>query len=156
MVYNLRDGTAPPASITTDMLANGVVNPTQAASNVDLTVVGTTRKRLERFEFIKDEPNHRKVKKIRVYIWGFLSAAGTGTFELWLDNDADWDVNDNYIGTGTPDGSGTTTSTTGAGIFIEIDTKSLPDGKHVLTLSGFASAAGLTLTADTREYTFDD
>lgn len=140
-------------AVTGDKIADGTVDRTEQASDVSFAVTGATSKRVERFRFIKDSVNKKNLSKIRIYLLLRTSnVANNAIAEAWLDNDADWDVNDNYTGTGTPNATVQTLSATNVQVFMEVDTTALADGEHVLNFSLKSDTAGQTATSDYREY----
>jgi len=181
MVFNPRKFEVPDGSITVNKLADGAVTEPKLAdagvtttklanaavtiaksvgalarkdmvgSEVLLSHTGTTRKRLERVTFLKTALN--KVKTLHITV-SIMRSAGTGnaTVEAWVNNDADWDVNDIYTGVGSPSASAITVSATTELKTLEVDVTALAIGLHVLNLAAINADASTGLSTDFRNY----
>lgn len=147
-------------AITTPKIASGAVTLVKAVdalrrkalvgSEANVSVTGTARKRVERFQIPK-ETSFLGVELLTL-VHGKVTGVGTGTVEVWLD-DENWDANDLYTGAGTPCCTATISSTTGEIVAMTADLSALSSpGKHSITVSLKGSATGVTVESDLREY----
>lgn len=141
------------SAVTLAKAVGAVARQDLAGSEVDLQHTGNVRMRYERIKFAKNSV--RNAHTLRVLVAAKVNSGQTGTIEVWVNNDSDWDGSDLYTGSGTPGGTVSVTSTTTALHSIDVVVEGEPEGILIVNLSMVGSSSSTVIDSDLREYLID-